>query len=296
MSSVPRVSVLMTVRNAAPYLREAIDSVLHQTFGDWELIAVDNGSTDESPQILAGYADPRIRVTYLTKDIGRTPALRLAFDSVRGTYIAVLDADDRAHPARLATQIAHLDQHPDVVLVGTWAIHINEAGQAVDRWTVPTDSQAVHEWIAWGNPIVHSSAMYRAAIASAVGGYPMDCPYAQDLGLWLRLAQHGRVAMIGEYLCERRVSSGSMTGSRTFRVDVARDTLALLGYAREHLPLGAEGLRLNRQRTAITSLKYGLALLQDGQLRAGCRAIGRALRGGPTALLNHGRLLKHLHK
>jgi hypothetical protein len=124
----------------------------------------------------------------------------------------------------------------------------------------------------------------------------VECPYAQDLGLWLRLAQHGRVAMIGEYLCERRVSSQSLTGRRTFRVDVARDTLALLGYAREHLPLGKEGLRRNRERTAITSLKYGLALLQDGKVLAGCRAIGRAVRIGPTALLSHGRLPKHLEK
>ena len=296
MVKPPRVSVLMTVHNAAPYLRQAIDSILNQTCSDWELIAVDNGSTDESPNILASYLDPRIRVTALVEDIGRTPALRLAFDRVRGAYIAVLDADDRAHPARLTRQMAHLDEHPDVVLVGTWALHIDEAGHVVDRWTVPTDPQALHEWIGWGNPIVHSSAMYRAAVASAVGGYPVECPYAQDLGLWLRLAQHGRLAMIGEYLCERRVLSQSMTGRRQFRVDVARDTLVLLDYAREHLALGKEGLRRNRERTAITSLKYGLALLQDGQVLGGCRAIGRAFLGGPAVIFRHGGLLKYLVK
>jgi hypothetical protein len=294
MSDAPRVSVLMTVRNAGPYLREAVDSIVHQTADDWELVVVDNGSIDESPGILASYVDPRIRVTSLPEDIGRTPALRLAFGRARGGYIAVLDADDRSHPDRLAKQAAYLDRHPDVVLVGSWAHHIDEAGNVFDSWTVPTGSRALDEWFGWGNPIVHSAAMYRADVASSVGGYPADCPYAQDLGLWLRLAQRGGVAVLGEYLCDRRLLRESMTGRPQFRVEVARDTLALLGYARAHLPLGQEGLRRNRERVAITMLKYGLALLRDGQVLGGGRAIANAILGDPAVLVRDGGLLKYL--
>ncbi|MCX6545098.1 MAG: glycosyltransferase [Acidobacteria bacterium] len=293
MTKPPRVSVLMTVHNGAPYIREAIDSIVKQTFEDWELIIVENGSTDDSPAIVASYTDPRIRTTWLTKDAGRTAALRLAFDLVRGTYIAVLDADDRSHAARLARQVALLDEQPDVVLVGTWAHHIDEVGHFVDRWTVPTEPKALYEWFGWGNPIVHSSAMYRAAVASAVGGYPMECPYAQDLALWLRILRHGRVAVIGEYLCDRRVSSASLTGKSQFRVDVARDTLALLRYAREHLTLGRESLRRNRERTAITSVKYGFALWQERQLLGACLAIGHGLFADPMALLRQSGLSRH---
>src|SRR3972149_9086486 len=106
--AMPMVSVLMTIYNAEPYLRAAIDSLISQTFPDWELIAVENGSTDGSLSVLKDYADPRVRVFQQKKNIGRTPALRFAFDQARGDYVAVLDADDISSPDRLARQVAFL--------------------------------------------------------------------------------------------------------------------------------------------------------------------------------------------
>lgn len=286
----------MTVRNAAPYLREAIDSVVNQTMTDWELIIVDNGSTDESPAILASYMDARIRKTCLPKDIGRTPALRLAFEQARGEYIAVLDADDRSHPERLAKQVGFLDCHSGDVLVGSWTLDINEAGAVIGKDEPTTDHNALHEWLGWGNPIVHSSAMYRARCAADVGGYPPDLAYAQDFGLWIRLARAGGVAMIDEYLCDRRVRSEGMTAGGQFGVDIARDVIVGLEYARNHLKLDRNGLRRNRKEATIARVKYGVALIRRGQLAPGCRAIGRAFLSHPTGFVFNRVLLKQFSK
>lgn len=285
MDKSRRVSVLMTVYNAAPYLRAALDSIVNQTSGDWELVVVENGSTDESPAILASYADQRIRIKWLRENIGRTPALRLAFDMACGEYIAVLDADDISHPERLAKQVAYLDEHTDVVLIGTWTLLIDEKGEVLDRLAPATDALQLYENLAWQNPIVHSSVMYRAGVASDLGGYPEDLPYAQDYGLWLRLAQRGGVAMIAEYLCKQRAQSNGLTQAKRSRLDVARDCLALHRYARRHLALGLNGLRRNRDEILIAEVKYGVALIRNRRPVAGCRVIGLALLRNPLGLL-----------
>jgi len=286
----PKVSVFMTVYNAAPYLRAAVDSIVTQTFEDWELIVVENGSTDESPRILASYADQRIKVSWQSQNIGRTRALRHAFDLARGTYFAVLDADDVSHPERLAKQAAYLDEHSEVVLVGTWVRLIDEDGKAlVDHpgWTPTTNARELLESLAWANPFVHSSAMYRGAVASEVGGYPDDLAHAQDGGLWLRLAQRGELAMIADYMCQYRVVSHGMTQAREYRAIVARDRLVLLRYARRHLNLGKDGLRRNRDEIVITEIKYGLAQIQGGSMIEGLFIIILAALRNPLSLLRN---------
>src|SRR3990172_57674 len=139
--TMPMVSVLMTIYNAEPYLRAAIDSLISQTFPDWELIAVENGSTDKSMSVLKDYSDHRVRVFPLEKNIGRTPALRLAFEQARGDYIAVLDADDISAPDRFARQVEFLDQHTDVALVASWAQQIDEHGKVFDVFEPPANQE-----------------------------------------------------------------------------------------------------------------------------------------------------------
>ena len=160
--SVPRVSILMTVFNAAPFVGTAIDSVLAQSYHDWELVIVDDGSTDGSTAILSTYQDPRIRVTLLAQNIGRTPALRRAFAMARGTYYAVLDADDVSRKDRLARQVEYLDGHPDVVLIGSWARYIDRQGSEFGYWQPPVDAQDLREFLGWANPIVHSALSLRS--------------------------------------------------------------------------------------------------------------------------------------
>jgi glycosyltransferase involved in cell wall biosynthesis len=166
---VPKVSVLMTVFNAEPYLKEAIDSVIKQNFYDWELIAVENGSTDRSPEILRHYKDERVRQFFLPKNIGRTLALNYALEQAQGEYIAVLDADDVSNPDRFTKQVAYLDQHPETSVVGAWAMHINARGEEVGRFTPPINEHDLYDMVGWMNPFVHSSIMYRGEEAKKLG-------------------------------------------------------------------------------------------------------------------------------
>jgi hypothetical protein len=283
----PRVSVLMTIYNAGPYLRRSIDSLLRQSFGDWELIAVENGSSDDSASILASYEDRRIGAFFLRANIGRTPALRYAFRQARGEYIAVLDADDVAQPERLRRQVEHLDVHPEVVLLGTWADHIDANNTIIGAWTPPTDAAALLTSMAGENPIVHSSAMYRAAAAREVGGYPEDRPYSQDYGLWLKLLARGTPGMLPERLTQFRILSSSMTRSRKHEVDVAWDLLQVMIEAGDGLKLGDDGRRRNREEVAIARLRYAAALARSRRLTEGMWTAWRALITDPISLVNN---------
>jgi Glycosyl transferase family 2 len=284
----PRVSVLMTIYNAGPYLNESIDSLITQSFGDWELIAVDDGSTDDSAAILARYADnARIRPFFLESNIGRTPALRYAFSQARGEYIAVLDADDIAHPERLRKQVDHLDSHPEIVLLGTWADYIDVRAAVVGKCTPPTEAAALIRLMGSENPILHSSAMYRAAVAGDVGGYPEHRPYNQDFGLWLRLVARGSPAMLPECLTHVRILPSSMTRSRRQQVQVARDILRAMLEAGETLNLCEEGKRLNREAIAIARVRYAMALARSRRLPEGFRALCRAFTADPISIMNN---------
>jgi hypothetical protein len=297
MNDAPRVSVLMTVYNAEQWLREAVGSLVAQRFTDWELIAIENGSTDESRVILEACADERIRLVALPSNIGRTPALRQAFDFARGEYIAVLDADDVARSDRLERQVAHLDTTPDAVLVGSWARYIDERGVAFRYWRPPADREAIIELLGWANPIVHSSAMYRAALARDVGGYPLERPYAQDCGLWLRLAARGAVDVIPEELCDQRILAASMTRESTFRAALILDGMALAREARDTLALSGRAAQRNRDAIMIAGMKWGLTLLRSGRPVRGLFTLLRAALANPMGLVrSRGYRTQYLHE
>jgi glycosyltransferase involved in cell wall biosynthesis len=285
MSESPRVSVLMTVYDAAPWLREAVESLINQTYSDWELVVIENGSSDESPGILASYSDPRIRVCATRENMGRTPALRRALELARGEYIAVLDADDVAEATRLERQVAFLDAYPEISLVGSWTRRIDGEGRAIGEWTPPVDPSQLRDLLGFANPIVHSAAMYRAESARLVGGYPIEYPYAQDYALWLRLAERAPIAVIGEYLSRHRSQHGSMTVNKASAVIVSRDKLALLEYASRHLALSAPARRRNREERTIAACRYAIALVRTRRIAAGLGILLRAVVGNPSAIV-----------
>ena len=284
----PRVSVLMTIYNAAPYLKNAIDSILNQIFHDWELIAIENGSTDASLSILNSYSDPRVRVFPFTKNIGRTPALRYAFDQAIGNYIAILDADDISCPDRFSQQVTFLDQHNDVALVGSWALYIDEQGKVFGRFEPPVNQDELLDSLGWTNPIVHSSAMFRRQLAKQVGGYPKDIIWAQDLGLTLALLRLGRVAVIDDYLCQLRVFKASMTRSAKNQSLIASESLMLCKLAADTIQLSANGLRLNRRAMSIAKIRFGIAKIKSGLILDGMRMVVYGLLSEPSALWGNG--------
>lgn len=198
----PRVSVIMTVRNGARYLPETLDALARQTFKDFELVVNDNGSTDDTPSILATYAQRDSRVRLLSPlDTGErtfTQGIRRAFETAAAPLVAVNDGDDISTPDRLEKQIAVFDSRPEVALVASWFDHIDSEGRVLETHRVPA---AVFDAYQSGNPIAHSSIMYRHDKAVGAGGYRERFTFASDFALQIALAAAGgRVATIPEAL------------------------------------------------------------------------------------------------
>src|SRR5436190_20858327 len=147
----------MPVHNGERYMREAIESILVQTFTNFEFLVVDNGSTDDSVEIARSYADPRVRV--LTEpQPGLVPALNRGIAEARGQYIARMDADDVSVPQRLMRQVDYTRRHPNTAMVGTWAQVIDGSGTLMDRrLALPTHGKALHVALCIVNSFVHGS-------------------------------------------------------------------------------------------------------------------------------------------
>ncbi len=212
-ATVPAVSVLMAVKDGAPWVREAVQSVLSQTEPDLELIVIDDGSTDATPALLDAVRDPRLRV-HRQESRGLTAALNRALGLARAPLVARLDADDVALPERLARQRAHLDAHPEVGLLGTAAREVDEAGREVRLVRPPTDDGAIRRALIRANPFVHSSVMLRRALCEAVGGYDERLPVAQDYDLWMRLGRATGLGNLPDVLVVRRLVPGRVSVER----------------------------------------------------------------------------------
>jgi hypothetical protein len=198
---MPRISVILPVYNGEAHLAEAIASILQQSFADFELIAIDDGSTDGSAAILDAIDDPRVRAIH-QDNVGLAATLNRGIALARGKYIARQDHDDLSLPTRLARQLQFLEENPGYGLVGTRA-GIKVGDEAASRFhDHPLDDAALRFELLFDNPFVHSSVMMRKSAVDAVGGYSTD-PARQppeDYELWSRLSRHYRVANLPERL------------------------------------------------------------------------------------------------
>jgi glycosyltransferase involved in cell wall biosynthesis len=290
----PRVSVVLPVRNAAATLGEALDSVLSQTFTDFELIALNDGTTDGSDAMLhaAAKRDRRVRVVD-TGGRGLTLALNEGVRIASAPLIARQDADDRSRPSRFAAQVAYLDAHPRVAALGTAAITIDDRGKAVGRFPTRSGADAVRTALrsARATP-VHGSMMVRREVVVALGGYRPAFVTSQDFDLWLRLVEHTDLDNLDEPLYDWRLSAGSVFGARrrlqlqyagiamAFAAERARfgsDSYAALADADGDLEAFASRYRMHGLLRAI----WGMLLLRGlNDSRAAHRELALALRHG----------------
>ena len=209
---MPKVSVLMSVYNGIPYLQEAVDGILAQTFTDFEFIIVDDGSSDETPAVLDRYTDSRIVRLRNESNLGLTRSLNCGLAVARGEYVARQDADDVSLLGRLARQVSYLDSHPHIALVGTAYVEVREASGNHRVMTMPLEHKEISMQLFYQNCFCHGSVMARRACLEAVGGYDEQFEVAQDRDLWLRLAEHFELANLPEPLYHLRISSASITG------------------------------------------------------------------------------------
>ncbi len=196
MSDTPLVTVLMTVYNGLPYLPEAIDSILNQTFTDFEFLIIDDGGTDDSGVCIAAYQDKRIRLEKNEQNIGQVASLNKGLSLAKGRYIARMDQDDISLPDRLRQQVDFLEQHSEVAVVGTWGYKINSQGDKVGLWRKQIDDYGHFiGYLTWGhNPLWHPAVMFRREIVLQVGGYDPSVAPVEDYKLWTQLAIHRYMA------------------------------------------------------------------------------------------------------
>lgn len=213
---MPKVSVIMAVKNGERFLREAVESILVQTFTDFEFIIIDDGSADKTADMLKAfsYKDPRVKIITNAHNVGLTKSLNIGLRVARGEYIARMDADDVAMPERFEKQVKFLDEHADIGVVGAWAKVVDDSGVEVDRFDWETDARIVKKNLIKWNNIIHSLAMMRRSVIDKVGGYDESFQYAQDYDLWLRIAVANKLCNLPEFLLYYRMSNVSITANK----------------------------------------------------------------------------------
>lgn len=212
--TVPAISVLMPVFNAQPYLTEAVESILSQSFKDFEFIIINDGSTDNSLKILQAFAQTDNRIRLISrKNKGLVETLNEGLTLANAPLVARMDADDIATPERLALQKQFMDDNPGVACVGGFFEIIDDAGRALTTIKVPLDDKSIQELTLRGHsPISHPAAMLRLKSVKAVGGYHAEFKAAEDLDLWLRLGEVGQLANIPHLVLHYRFIATSISG------------------------------------------------------------------------------------
>jgi hypothetical protein len=211
---MPRVTVLMPLFNGERHVGAAIESILRQTYRDFELVIVDDGSTDQSRQIARSYQDPRIRILVNDRNIGLAASLNRGLTASHGELIARQDNDDLSDPERLDRQVAMMAARPELALLGSQADAIGEDGRALKPVDRPIDEISIRWYGLFDNPFVHTSVMFRRALVwdDDIHGYP-ELAYAEDYALWSSVMRRYPVANLADRLVTFRVRSTSKMGS-----------------------------------------------------------------------------------
>jgi len=296
MTVLPRISILMPVRNEAAFLPAALNSLARQTCRSWELIVVDDGSNDETPAILATAARSDSRINVIRRDGGGlVAALNNGLQACRAPLLARMDGDDICHPRRLELQMAYLDNHIETGLVACAFRHfprttLKQGMQAYEKWqnTLESHNMIMRERFI-ESPFVHPSIMVRRELIDNAGGY-RDCGWAEDYDLWLRLAQAGvRFARLPRTLFFWRDHPERATRTMS---EYSPDAFRACKF--HHLQ---HGFLKDCQRVAIAGAglegRAWQRLLSRAGISVSCwvdvdpRKIGRMLHGAPVMATDH---------
>ena len=211
-SKAPKVTVFIPVYNREKYIGEALESILTQTFSDFEILLVDDGSTDNSVDKIRSFTDPRIRLLCNERNLGIPKTRNKGVEHARGQYMAMLDSDDCAHPERLQKQVAFLDTHPDYAQVGSWCRMMDSHGRTLNKVKrQPTLPDDIHVQFLFRCAMSNRSIMARTAILQEYG-YRNDFLRCQDYELHVRLAKKFKLGNIPECLVYGRIHPQQITG------------------------------------------------------------------------------------
>jgi glycosyltransferase involved in cell wall biosynthesis len=249
--SSPRISVIMSVYNAGKYVKEAVESILGQTFSDLEFIIVDDGSTDGSGKVLSAFRDPRIRLVH-QENRGLITSLNAGVEMARGEYIARQDADDVSLPERLEKQVTFLDIHPEIAIVGTSVIETDEDGDLLKVYNSPEGDAEIKKALSFDVPVCHASMMFRKSLIKDAGLYREKLRLVEDYDLLIRVGERSKLGNIREPLYKVRIRPGSVCSSNRF--DLQRRYVLVRKLSEERARTGKDSL------DAMTELDVDRAL------------------------------------
>ena len=247
MGSLPTLSVLMPVYNGMEYLIPAIDSILAQTYVDFELIIVNDGSTDGTQSIIDSYRDPRI-VAISQKNQGVARSLNNGLDLARGKYIRRHDADDTSSPDSFQIQIDFLEKHPEYVMVCGQQAFMTASGKIARRFRLPNagffkggdvvDLEFSHFTISSSSPVVHGTACFRRAEVMQLGKYRTEFTVSEDNDLWLRLLEKYKIAVLNQCTYFMRLHGSSATQRHAGKIQHFRQLL--IDYSAQRRQTGSD--------------------------------------------------------
>lgn len=282
----PLVSVVMAAYNVEAYAAEAVESILGQTFRDFEFLIMDDGSTDGTFAILRRYADrdPRIRL-WSRENRGIVASSNELIDRARGEFLARMDCDDIALPDRFECQVEYLHQHPDCVAVGSQALLIDPEGDPLCIWFKSRTHEEIDAKLISGDSgqFCHPTTMLRRQTLIEAGKYNPRFPIASDLDVFLRLAELGQLANIPRVLLKYRAHFESVSHREPRRqMELVREII-LEARRRRHLDEAIIPVEIPESRPARNEVqrKWGWWALASGQVRTARKHAWRAFRTEP---------------
>ena len=264
------LSVIMTVFNGEEFLREALDGIFLQTYKNFELIVVNNCSTDGTQSILDGAGDTRLRVVQAESHGTFGDGIRLAYSHARGDFIAVNDADDVSQVDRFEKQVAVLKADPTVGLVSSYFREIDVQGRLRTIRHPPKDERLLKNLFPSQNPLAHSTYMYRRAAADVIGGYPPEYQYGADFGMVIRMAKAGwKLRILSEPLANIRIHDGQASRAKSLSGTRAHDAMSLYSEALELDGLSSFSRRKGRDAVAMCRLMLGISRVRNASIMVG---------------------------
>ena len=281
--TTPAVTVLMPVYNAERFVARTVDTILAQTFGDFEFLIINDGSTDGSLAILQDYAKRDARVRLISRpNTGYVAALNEGLGLARGEFVARIDADDLSDPRRLELQVGRMRREPGLVALGSNALAIDEDGHLLGDYSVPLTHEEIEaNHLRGSSSIHHPAVMLRPEAVTRVGGYRREFMPCEDFDLWLRLGEVGRLANLPERLLTKRLFVGSAVATNLANQEKLVKQILAEAWQRR----GLEGSPQMPPRRLLDRAdlyrQWGWMALRGGNLRTSRRYAVRAIVSRP---------------
>ena len=254
---MPKVTTLMSVYNAERYLSQAVESILSQTVEDFEFLIINDGSTDKSLSILKFYAKKDKRIHLVDQEnIGLVRSLNKGLSLAQGKFLARMDADDIAMPNRFKRQIEYLEKHPECIALGSEVLQIDMDGAPICKMGALLTHDDIEAALLKGNggALRHPALMARCQELIDVGGYQERFKTAEDLDLYLRLAERGKLLNLSDVLLQYRIHLGSVNFSKYEQQTKEVKTILDEAYARRRLIMPENILK--RRKQSLDKLDY----------------------------------------